>query len=202
MAIVKQFRNKESEVYVWEITEQGNELITKINPLFITDLVKITNKNVKIQWLASRALLTQIVERKNIGANTIEKDEHGKPFFTHSDWYFSLSHSGSYACLIISKKALTGIDIETKRHQSFKLKTKFCSPIELHFIGNNIQNSALIWSCKEAIYKAYGKRKMIFKEDMVLMKENKNSLFFEVKQFKHPIEVHFLITNDYVLCYV
>jgi len=58
-----------------------------------------------------------------------------------------------------------GVDIESLRPQIEKIKSKFCRPEELDFATTPIQ-TLLIWSAKEAMYKAYGKKEIDFREQM------------------------------------
>ncbi len=58
-----------------------------------------------------------------------------------------------------------GVDIESLRPQIEKIKSKFCRPEELEFAITPVQ-SLLIWSAKEAMYKAYGKKEIDFREQM------------------------------------
>jgi 4'-phosphopantetheinyl transferase EntD len=58
-----------------------------------------------------------------------------------------------------------GVDIESLRPQIEKIKSKFCRPEELEFAVTPVQ-TLLIWSAKEAMYKAYGKKEIDFREQM------------------------------------
>lgn len=60
------------------------------------------------------------------------------------------------------------------------------SPIENHF--NKIQELTLLWNIKEAVYKAYGKKNIIFKNQIQILKQN---TIFEAKLFlEHEIKYY------------
>lgn len=60
-----------------------------------------------------------------------------------------------------------GVDIESVRPQIEKIKSKFCRPEELEFCKTPIE-MLLIWSAKEAMYKAYGRKAIDFREQMLV----------------------------------
>ena len=154
MPIIKKIVHNNAEVFIWEILEDETTLLNLIDKRLINGIEKLKKEKAKLQWLASRVLLTQVLDQQNIQFDGSNKDEYGKPFLSNCDWNFSISHSGNFAALIISKDNFIGVDIETKFEQTFRLKEKFSTEKELNFIGDDDQKSSLIWSAKESIYKA------------------------------------------------
>lgn len=199
MPIIKKINDNSSEIFIWEIDEEKNTLFHLTDDRLKKGFEKIVKEEPKLQWLASRALLSAIIKEKDIQFDSIKKDEFGKPYLTNCEWNFSISHSGKYAALIISKNNFIGVDIETKFEQTHRLKNKFSTDFELNFIGNDFQKSALIWSAKESIYKAYGKKRLIFKDDMRMINSDNNSLDFSFSKSNSDINVTFIIEGGYLI---
>ena len=199
MPIVEKIVNEQCFVFVWIITEDEEKLISLCNSMFLNDLGKYKKIENRLQWLASRVLITQVFADFGVDCN-IKKDEFGNPQIVNSDWNFSISHSGEYAALILSKNDFLGVDIETKFNQCHKLRSKFCNDFEIDFIGDDILKSTLIWSAKESIYKAYGKKKLIFKDDMKLA--DSGSFIFEFPKLKRQFAVEKKEETSFVLTYI
>lgn len=126
----------------------------------------IKNPHRKLQWLASRYLLKQM-----IGTNEFVEllsDEHGKPYIANMQYNVSISHTENYAGVIVSKDHVVGIDVEEPQRNVQHLKNKFLSATELEQLQTENYNTQLLiyWSAKEVMYKIYGKRKLEFKDDM------------------------------------
>jgi 4'-phosphopantetheinyl transferase len=85
-------------------------------------------------------------------------NENGKPLLPGGPW-FSLSHSGNFACLALSAASPVGIDLEIQREEDFEAlgKTAF-HPAELAFF---LQKPGVgrffgIWTAKESYVKMLG----------------------------------------------
>lgn len=65
------------------------------------------------------------------------------------------------------KEKPIGVDVESVRPQIDKIKSKFCRPEEMVFANTSVK-TLLIWSAKEAMYKAYGKKEIDFREQMMV----------------------------------
>lgn len=189
-----------SKILIWKITENESDLIQLCEDYLITNIDSYKNEKARIQWLASRVLLTIALKTNNIKCDGVSKDEFGKPFLINSEWHFSISHSGNFAALILSKNDFIGIDIETKFEQCFKLKSKFACNSELEFINHDAKKAALIWSAKESIYKAYGKKKLIFKDDMKLVDEP--NFRFEFSKIENLVDVSQIFHTEFLLTFI
>ena len=124
------------------------------------------------EQLAGRALERRMIESASAeihpGVNLV-KDEFGKPFWESKEAILpqmNYSHTKEWLFWGEHPEFSIGVDIEFERQQLLKIKHKFCTPEELQFCNENIQQILLIWSAKEAMYKAYGKKEVDFKEQM------------------------------------
>ncbi len=120
----------------------------------------------KESYIASRWLLRSCLARYTgtpAAAITFARTDKGKPYIPHSDIHFSLSHSGHWALLAVSRTALLGVDIEANR------RTRDLPGIAEHYF--HPQEYALLsrlpaddqtdyfyrlWTLKEAFFKAIG----------------------------------------------
>ncbi len=108
--------------------------------------------------LAGRLLLKKAV-KKLYGKDcfTYTYNQNGKPICDFC--YFSISHSGEYACIAVFDKPI-GIDIQYNENFNKRESYKLFSKAETEFV--NTKNSAerffTIWTLKEAIIKADGKK--------------------------------------------
>src|SRR5690606_36591656 len=96
----------------------------------------------------------------------ISYDENGKPYLNNG-LAFSISHSGIYAAIIINKTGC-GIDIEKISPKVERIKHKFLNDTDLELIDSlddyPLKILTMYWCAKEALYKLYGNKKLIFKD--------------------------------------
>jgi 4'-phosphopantetheinyl transferase len=188
------------KVGVWKITEtQENLLKTLINKGFDESTIYQTkNKQRLKQWLATRLLLTSFFEN-----SSIIYDELGKPHLDNN-WFISISHSNEFVAIILNKDNHCGIDIEKVSEKVGRIKHKFLNPTDLQNIISN-EHLTLYWGAKEALYKYYGKKEVLFIENLFLeeFSENNNSFNgkIELPDFKITLPMSWEKIEDYVLVY-
>lgn len=129
----------------------------------------------RMEYLASRYILYNYLNPKD--RLPIIKDEFGKLHFDYPDQYLSISHSGHYSAFVLGRKEL-GLDVQVYHPKILKLLSKFLSIEELKFIHSldeqeeKMKHGILLWSAKESIYKAHGKRGIQFNQQINLSFEN------------------------------
>ncbi len=161
-------------------------------------------KGRKLEWLASRYLLTKLLDVK--GAYQLYKNHTGKPFFNNSSLNVSFSHSAKYVAAIIGENRV-GIDIQRMTPRIKKLSFKFlCETEKEKFTQEKeLENLHLIWGAKEALYKVYGTTDLFFKRDIEVQtidrNENKGKIIALVnrtnKQTTHEIAYEWI--EDHLL---
>jgi len=98
-------------------------------------------------------------------------DEFGKPWPSCSTTAISVTHSLERVAIIVSDVFLPGIDIEVERPELEKTITRVMHPSELDFLEGHPDRQwvlQVIWGAKESVYKSYGKKKIVFREDIVV----------------------------------
>ncbi|MBW7868830.1 MAG: 4'-phosphopantetheinyl transferase superfamily protein [Brumimicrobium sp.] len=143
--------------------------LSKLHPFLLPDEIdKITNygHNLKQEeFAATRILRTQV-----FGKVPVFYSEIGAPYIKQ-EGYISISHSYNVVGIAYCKDFLVGLDLEPIREKALLVKHKFLSDSEYQ---NNDTSSeeemTKIWSGKEALYKLAGRKKIIFKENLLLQK--------------------------------
>ena len=160
--------NSDISLGIWEIEETEDTLNSYIE---LSEQEKqnfnaFKSKARRIQWLATRVLLKTMT-------NSIYKIDYsstGKPFLKNSPIKISLSHSDKYVAILLNKKEETGIDIERIGDKIERIKHKFLNSKELSNIQEqaSLQKLHIYWAAKESLYKLYGKKELIFKENLLI----------------------------------
>jgi phosphopantetheinyl transferase len=158
----------------------------------------------KTEWLASRWLWRTLAKDLNHGP--IIKDEHGKPCIKGSNWQMSISHTQTYAA-VIAAPFLVGIDIQRKVTKIGRIAHKFLSLQELEQINlsaNPLDHLHVYWGAKESLYKAYGRRKLDFRDQLQIKAFNLESGFTVgtlLKGAKRDFKIWYELNPEYVLVY-
>lgn len=110
----------------------------------------------------SELLKRAVFEEYSINTDelTIEKGEHGKPYFSErEDIFFNISHSGDYVAAAVWDTPI-GIDIQIVRPVKEGLIRKLCNDTEKSFIEKSEDKDkafVTLWALKESYIKAIGK---------------------------------------------
>lgn len=176
------------------LTAEEKEIITTLSP------------RKKKEWLASRELLFLLSgEAKRLQC---AYDDFGKPFLVGSQQHISISHSELWCAAMISDQ-ICGVDIQLYSSTVQRIAERFLSEAEFALARNetNINHALhLLWGAKECLYKAYGKKKLVFKEnirifeiDLVLGKA-KGLIQYEGLHLQYDIYYRMLPEVAWVFC--
>lgn len=135
----------------------------------ISQIYEETGKNCTQREL--EAMVVQEVIAKNYTNQQLSKDEFGKPYLVPKNTEINYSHTKEYLLWGEHSQHQIGVDIETLRPQLTKIKGKFCREDEFEYIPteNELPYLLAIWSAKESIYKAFGKKEVDFREHMQIL---------------------------------
>ena len=154
--------NDTAKLAVWHITEPEDFFLQRVQLQ-----KKINHPHKKLQHLAGRYLLQLL--HPAFPLHLIEIAESNKPLLSNEAFHFSISHCGDFAAAIISENKSAGIDVELITPKIELIKYKFLSFNELNMLPvSNTKFLTLFWSCKEAVYKWYGKAGVDFKNHIVI----------------------------------
>ncbi|SFD49351.1 4'-phosphopantetheinyl transferase family protein [Spirosoma endophyticum] len=130
------------------------------------DLASISHAGQRIEWLACRVAIRQLIEAQGINYAGLRKDEFGKPHLINSPWHISLSHTTGWAAVVLHRSRPVGIDIEPIREQFRRVVPRVLSDDEITHAAGDPNRLAVYWCAKEALYKLYGKRQLTFRDHL------------------------------------
>ena len=118
------------------------------------------------EFLASRRLLLEA----GIPSHFLTHDSNGIPGLK-SGQQLSITHTKNFAGIALSKKPL-GIDIQIFRPKICRIAPRFLHTAETFALegGQSTQKLTLIWTAKEALYKALKQKGIIFSKQLCVAK--------------------------------
>lgn len=154
--------NKSTKVLIWNIEESLDRLKKdiKLTPSSLERLNGMKSDLHQRGFISVRHLLKEV----GYTDNDLMYDGFGKPYLKDGK-HISITHSFTFAAIIISDDTPVGIDIEKRRDKILKIAHKF-TPIEAYkSIANHdalVSKLTIVWGAKESLYKIYGKKKLLF----------------------------------------
>lgn len=170
------------------------------------ELAQIHNKRRRMEWLGARNALQGIIQNQMSGATNIRKDAYGKPFLMDSTHHISLAHSFPYAAAIFNRLNPAGIDLERIQSKIRKIERKFLSDDEVLSCNGDIAKLTVYWCAKEALYKLYGRKLLVFRENLyiepfVMQSEGDIKGAISIGGQRQTIPLKYQRFDDYVICY-
>ncbi len=157
----------------------------------------------RLEWLASRLAIQHLMGTAGNSYHGIFKDSCGKPHLVDSRGHISLAHCYPYAVAALNTQSPVGIDIERPRPKLVRIAPRFLSQDELKAAGTDPVTLCKYWSGKEALYKVYGRKNLIFKQDISLkrMSNSENFQGWICNQTDEPLlyNVEFQILDGHVV---
>lgn len=188
------------KVAIWKTDETELELIDLLTKRGISTEGKPNISNpLKIKhWLATRLLVNEFFDDVTIIYNAL-----GKPILSNN-WFISISHSNEFAAIIVNKKTECGIDIEKISPKVDRIKHKFLNSSDLINI-TTLEELTLYWGAKEALYKYYGKKEVLFIEHLFINDFSINNTNFigkiNMPNFKVEVPMTWEKLEDFMLVY-
>ncbi len=172
---------------VWQITESSDELLSFFTPeeLKGTIFQNIQFEKRKVEWLAIRALLNQMI------GNDFEiyYTEVGKPMIIHPVFrHISISHSRDFAAVYIHQYHAVGIDIESTTRNYASVKKRYLSEPELEQVSENSLLQCIYWCAKEAVFKLADKDGIDFRKQIHVLPFRPESNNFAVSYISDNME--------------
>ena len=185
---------------VWKITEDLEQLTSNLKSIGF-DVVNVfeTKNELRLkQWLATRLLLHFFIKDA-----LIVYDDLGKPSLNNG-WKISISHSNEYVAIVINKDEDCGVDIEKISSKVGRIKHKYLNDVDLTNVTSE-QDLTIYWGAKEALYKYYGKKEVLFIENLFIENFNSDSNSFvgriEMPTQKISLNMAWEKIDDFVLVY-
>lgn len=159
--------NDRSAFAIWHITEETDALLKRL-PESDRNGGLVKHDKGQAEYAASRLLAGILCERSGLVYNGIKKDACDKPHLIGDMAHISISHSHPFAAVMIHMDKSCGIDIERPQEKIRRIAHKFMSADEERWVDEKLENLTLVWSAKETLYKIHGRKKLAFKEEMMV----------------------------------
>ena len=209
MPIIYKTISTDFRLGVWDVNEAEEYFLNKYEYSGET-LSEIDQKHIshRLQLLASRAVLYDM--NLSDSGYKIVKDDHGKPHVINVQGDISFTHSHNQAAAIYSKNRLVGIDIQIGTDKISRIARKFVSDEEAAYIDihdNTIDYHHVLWGAKESMYKAYGRRKVEFRDnlfvDLFVYHPKGGHITGRVKMpdYKGDFDIYYTKIGDYYMVY-
>lgn len=168
--------------------------------------LEIISEHKQLEWLAGRTILKSLVEQCDLSYEGIYKDEFGKPFLVNLTNQISLTHSFPYVAAQIDIQKSVGIDVEQPKEKLLKIAPRVMASYELVDAGQDIVKHCVYWCAKEALYKVYGKRGLIFSnhltiEPFILQTYGNLKGRIEAEGNEIKVDLCYAIHAEYVIVY-
>ncbi|MEO6884052.1 MAG: 4'-phosphopantetheinyl transferase superfamily protein [Bacteroidia bacterium] len=196
------------KIGIWNITETPVGIASSLflNKYDLNVLSSFTNDKRKVEWLAARVLINELTNENC----AIEYSEFHKPFIIDSKNKISISHSRDYVAVALNTLSETGIDIEEIHPKIQNIASKFMSDAELAALplNNFIEPMLVYWCAKEALYKLYGDKNLVFAENLSIQPFKYNPEKGKIKacicneKFNREYILVYEKINNYLMAYV
>ncbi len=205
MPVEKIVRDTNRSWGLWLIRENEKALQEQLGNLYQVPAT-FTHLNKRLEWLAGRLLIRELLQSVNLQFNGIVKDEYGKPFLKNLPHHISLSHSYPYVAAIIDSEKTVGIDLEQPKEKLLRIAPRILAKDELADAGDNMTKHCVYWCAKEALIKVYGKKDLIFAENLLirpftLEKEGNITGRIIVGNTETTIPLQYKIFKDFVVAF-
>ncbi len=149
-------------VYIWKIEESEDELAKDIQ---LTQHCENRMNAMKSEMHRKGFLsIRHLMAAAGYVDADLFYDENGKPHLKDGN-KISITHSGQFTGIIVSKEKEVGIDIERQRDKILRIAHKFTPIAEYKTIANSdalIRKLTVVWGCKESLYKIYAEKGLSF----------------------------------------
>lgn len=159
----------ELKIAFWQIAENEAYFLERTHFINPQNLQRFTHPQARLQWLASRLLLFEVLGADNY--RMLAKDAAGKPIAQDHPFELSISHSDNVVGIAIAQNPI-GIDIQRITPKMQRIAHKFVPENQLETVLGmsefGLETLHVHWGTKEALFKAYGKGQLDFKQHLHL----------------------------------
>lgn len=190
---------------IWQLTEPVAELQQLLPPhLNTSQLTGQVHARRQREWLASRTLVYRLLQHFTDKPLLLRRNAHGKPHFAEEGYCVSITHSPHLAAVILSDKYEVGTDIELITPKALRVADKFLSEAEKESTKADEKETCLYWSAKETLYKMYSRKKLIFKDNLLIEPATQPNLLqghVQTDNFSKLYQISFETILNHVLTY-
>ena len=191
--------DEQTQILIWRI-EEPLEQLKKDLKLANADEIRFQKRKIlshQKEFFASRRLILEA----GIPPHILYHDHNDIPQL-ESGQQLSISHTKNLAGIALGTKPL-GIDVEVFRPKIRRIATRFLHADETFVLKGDqvIEKLTLIWTAKEALYKALNQKGIIFSEQLLVTpfqwgdKKGSAKVFFQGKSM--DFSLNFIIEKVY-----
>ncbi len=137
----------------------------------------------QLEYCCSRVLRTELFDKVPMFYN-----EYGAPLI--GDHHVSLSHSSKYVGFAFNQENKVGLDIDFVRPKIKALFSKFAHVSEYEWVDSADDTMQMqIWSMKEALYKHYQERGILFAQQLKIIPLSDTIFMGEILGIKRPYRI-------------
>lgn len=189
----------------WKITESEETLLIEVHK-HESIPGALTHPNKRLEFLAGRVLVKELLVGLGHDFYGITKDEFGKPFLVDQSYHLSLSHSYPFVAALLDKDKSVGVDLEQIKSKLTRIASRVLHADEFTDAGDNLTKLCIYWCAKEAMIKVHGKKDLTFAENLLiqpftLQKEGDLIGRIIVKDTETTLSLQYRIMNDFALVY-
>jgi 4'-phosphopantetheinyl transferase len=171
------------------------------NPLnqlnYLTDLERERFFQFKHPNRQREFIATRILRHQLFGFQHIDYDPIGAPYIK-DEGFISISHSKNLVGIALNADYKIGLDLETPRENILDIHPKFLSEQEAEIFDTTSKSEITkVWSSKEALYKLAGRKKIIFKRELLLGKDDRDNWTGQIVNPDHDLLVKLDIFDHY-----
>ena len=158
--------DEQTQILIWQI-EETLEALQKNLKLSKADKIRFQKRKIishQKEFLASRRLLLEA----GVSPECLSHDPDGIPHL-ESGQQLSISHTKNLAGIALGSQPL-GIDLEVYRPKIERIAPRFLNAEENYALESpmKIEKLSLIWTAKEALYKALKQKGIVFSEQLLV----------------------------------
>jgi 4'-phosphopantetheinyl transferase len=152
---------------IWKIEEDEAFFLQQLDlqPVEQAELAPVKGRR-RLEWLASRYLVhDMLLGHGHDDRVPVLKDDCGKPHLWGTPFHLSFSHSYDFVAVILAN-APAGVDIQKFVPKIGAIAHKFMREEESACLAaeTRLEHLHIFWGAKEALYKAYGRRELDFRQ--------------------------------------
>ena len=188
-------------VWVWHLTETQKDFESLVNAEDFEEILRLyPHPTRRLEKMATRCLLDLLHPTQRID---IQYDELGSPGLNGHDGYISISHCREHIGLLYHPLERCGLDLEERSSRVMKIANRFLNTVEKAWIRreNELDDTTLVWSTKEALFKTLGGGGIHFAADLTVYEPvftDKEEGFGEANYHGHKGEKDFTYRFKYL----
>lgn len=196
-------KNSNSAWALWKIQEDEHTLQAEVASFEIIP-PSITNSYKRLEFIAGRVLIKELLKTWGFDYSGLVKDEFGKPFLKNHAMHISLSHSYPYVAAVIALDKPVGIDLEQPKEKLLKIASRVLDATELKDAGHDIVKHCIYWCAKESLIKLYGKKDLTLAENLKIspfsrQKEGQLNGRIIVNNSETAIPLQYFVNENFVI---